>query len=174
MEKLRYPIGRYSYEGMTVVQKDKWIVEIENLPAQMRQAIDGLTEEQLNTPYRPEGWTVRQVVHHLADATINCFSRFKLALTEANPTVKPFDEEGWANTVDSLDASPELSLIILEGIYARWVLLLKSLQRADFDKQFYHPAIGKQVQLSYFLGFVAWHGNHHLAHITNLKDRLEW
>ncbi|GKU78499.1 YfiT family bacillithiol transferase [Paenibacillus sp. L3-i20] len=174
MEKLRYPIGRYTFEGMNEVQKDKWITEVEKLPAQLKLAIDGLTEEQLDTAYRLEGWTVRQVVHHIADASINCFSRFKLALTEENPTIKPFNEEGWAITADSLDASPEISLLIIDGIYARWALLLRSMDRAHFEKQFYHPERGSQLKLSYFLGFVAWHGKHHVAHITSLREKMDW
>ncbi|MFD0587920.1 YfiT family bacillithiol transferase [Paenibacillus sp. GCM10027627] len=174
MEHLRYPIGRYSFEGMNSEQQEKWIAEIERLPAALREAVAGLNDEQLDTPYRLGGWTVRQVVHHIADAGLNCFSRFKLALTESNPTIKPFDEEGWADTSDSLKASPELSLIIVEGLYARWSLLLRSMDRTQFEKQFYHPERGSQLKLSYFLGFVAWHGKHHVAHITSLRERMHW
>lgn len=171
MDKLRYPIGRYAYEGMTAKQKDEWIADIERLPGQLRQALEGLNDEQLDTPYRSGGWTARQVAHHLADASMNCFSRFKLALTEKNPTIKPFNEESWAETADSLNASPQVSLAIVEGIYARWVLLLRSMERADFDKQFYHPEKGSQIGLAYFLGFVAWHGKHHVGHINIVKER---
>lgn len=174
MEQLRYPIGRYQYEGMNAAQQEKWIAAMEELPGLLRQAVAGLDSEQLDTPYRAGGWTVRQVVHHVADASINCFTRFKLALTEPNPTVKPFDEDGWALTADSLDAAPETSLSILDGICARWSLLLRSMSRSDFEKEFYHPGIGKQLKLSYFLGFVAWHGRHHTAHIVNLRERNEW
>lgn len=174
MEQMRYPIGRYNFEGMTTAQKDKWIAELEKLPAQLKAAIAGLSAEQLDTPYRLGGWTVRQVVHHIADAGINCFSRFKLALTESNPTIKPFDEERWATTSDSMAAHPEVSLLIVDGIYARWTLLLHSMERSDFEKQFYHPASGNQMKLSYFLGFVAWHGRHHVAHITSLRERMDW
>ncbi|RIX49932.1 putative metal-dependent hydrolase [Paenibacillus nanensis] len=174
MDQLRYPVGTYTFEGMTAAQQDKWIREVAELPGQLRSAIEGLTDEQLDTPYRTGGWTVRQVVHHLADAAMNCYTRFKLALTESNPTVKPFDEEGWAGTADSLDAPPGLSLMIVDGVYARWELLLRSMQRADFEKQFYHPGMGKQLKLSYFLGFVAWHGRHHVAHITSLRERMNW
>lgn len=174
MDQMRYPIGTYTFEGMTAAQKDKWIREVAELPGQLRASIDGLTEEQLDTPYRTGGWTVRQVVHHIADAAMNCYTRFKLALTESNPTVKPFDEEGWAGTADSLEAPPELSLMIIDGVYARWELLLRSMERSDFDKQFYHPGMGKQLKLAYFLGFVAWHGRHHVAHITSLRERMDW
>lgn len=173
MEQLRYPIGRYSFDGMTTAQKDIWIREVEALPAQLRAAIKGLSDEQLDTPYRTGGWTVRQVVHHLADAAMNCFSRFKLALTESNPTIKPFNEESWAETPDSLIVPPEVSLAIVEGIYTRWTVLLRSMERSDFEKQFYHPEKGSQIKLSWFLGFVAWHGRHHVAHITSLRDRMD-
>ncbi|MBD2871455.1 YfiT family bacillithiol transferase [Paenibacillus arenilitoris] len=174
MDKLRYPIGRYSYEGMTVKQRELWIADVENLPAQLKAALAGLDEEQLDTPYRSGGWTVRQVVHHIADAAMNCYSRFKLALTESNPTIKPFNEERWAETADSLHASTELSVAIIEGIYARWTLLLRSMQASDFDKMFYHPEKGSQIGLAYFLGFVAWHGKHHVAQIASLRERKDW
>lgn len=174
MDKLRYPIGRYSFDGMTVKHREQWIADIENLPAQLRAALADLDAEQLDTSYRSGGWTLRQVAHHLADASMNCFSRFKLALTESNPTIKPFNEERWAETADSLQASPDISLAIVEGIYARWVLLLRSMQTSDFDKMFYHPEKGNQIGLAYFLGFVAWHGKHHVAQITSLRERKDW
>lgn len=174
MEQLRYPIGSYVFEGMSAAQQRQWIEEIERLPGELRAAVEGLTDEQLDTPYRSGGWTARQLVHHIADAAMNCFSRFKLALTENNPTIKPFQEEGWAQTADGIAASPELSLSIIDGLYARWSLLLRSMDRADFDKQFYHPEQGKQVKLSYFLGFVAWHGKHHTAQIVSLRERKNW
>lgn len=174
MDKLRYPIGRYSFEGMTNKHREQWIADIERLPGQLRAALADLDEEQLDTPYRSGGWTVRQVAHHLADASMNCFSRFKLALTENNPTIKPFNEERWAETADSLQASPEISFAIVEGIYTRWVLLLRSMQPADFEKMFYHPEKGSQIGLAYFLGFVAWHGRHHVAQITSLRERKDW
>ncbi|OBZ16793.1 MULTISPECIES: YfiT family bacillithiol transferase [Bacillales] len=174
MDKLRYPIGRYSFEGMTVKHREQWISDIEKLPGQLRAALADLNDEQLDTSYRSGGWTLRQVVHHLADASMNCFSRFKLALTESNPTIKPFNEERWAETADSLQASPDISLAIVEGIYARLVLLLRSMQASDFDKMFYHPEKGSQIGLANFLGFVAWHGKHHVAQITSLRDRKDW
>lgn len=174
MEQLRYPIGRYQFEGMNSAQRDKWIAEVEALPVRLRAALDGLDENQLDTPYRTGGWTVRQVAHHLADAGMNCFTRFKLALTETNPTIKPFNEEKWAETPDSLKASPELSLAVIDGLYARWSLLLRGMEHEAFEREFYHPEQGMQMKLSYFLGFVAWHGRHHVAQITNLCERMEW
>ncbi|MGO4183381.1 YfiT family bacillithiol transferase [Paenibacillus sp. MCAF9] len=174
MDKLRYPIGRYSFEGMTVKQREQWIVEIEKLPGQLRAALADLDEDMLNTSYRSGGWSLRQVVHHLADASMNSFTRFKLALTEFNPTIKPFNGERWAETADSLQASTDISLAIVEGIYARWVLLLRSMNASDFEKMFYHPEKGSQIGLAYFLGFVAWHGKHHVAQITSLRERKDW
>ncbi|OMF37521.1 metal-dependent hydrolase [Paenibacillus sp. FSL H8-0548] len=174
MDKLRYPIGRYSFEGMTVKHREQWIADIEKLPGQLREALADLDNEQLDTPYRSGGWTVRQVAHHLADASMNSFSRFKLALTESNPTIKPFNEVRWAETADSLQAAPDVSLAIVEGIYARWVLLLRSMQASDFEKMFYHPEKGTQIGLANFLGFVAWHGKHHVAHITSIRSRKDW
>ncbi|NIK75723.1 putative damage-inducible protein DinB [Paenibacillus castaneae] len=174
MDKLRYPIGRYSFEGMTVKHREQWIADMEKLPSQLAAALSDLDETQLDTPYRSGGWTVRQVVHHLADASINSFGRFKLALTEANPTIKPFNADRWAETADSLQASPSTSAAIIEGIYARWVLLLRSMESADFERMFYHPEKGSQIGLAYFLGYVSWHGRHHVAHITSLRERKDW
>lgn len=174
MEQLRYPNGRFQFEGMTTVQMEKWIGEVEKLPAELRAAIDGLSDEQLDTPYRTGGWTVRQVVHHIADASMNMFSRFKLALTESNPTIKPFNEDRWVATADSERAAPELSLVIIDGLHARAALLLRSMERADFEKQFYHPEKGSQMKLSLLLAYMAWHGRHHAAHIASLRERMEW
>lgn len=174
MDQLRYPIGRYEFEGMTTQQCERWISEIERLPAKLKAALEGMDDSQLDTPYRKGGWTVRQVVHHIADAAMNSFARFKLALTENNPTIKPFDESKWAETADSLNTSPTLSIVIIEGLYERFAVLLRSLDRSDFEKQFYHPEVGSQFALAYFLGFVAWHGNHHVAHIASLKERMGW
>ncbi|CAM4285234.1 putative damage-inducible protein DinB [Paenibacillus endophyticus] len=174
MDKLRYPIGRYSFEGMTNKHREQWIIDIERLPGQLSAALAELDDEQLDTSYRSGSWSVRQVAHHLADASMNYFSRFKLALTENNPTIKPFNEERWAETADSLQASSAISLSIVEGIHARLVLLLRSLETADFDKMFYHPEKGSQIGLAYFLGYVAWHGKHHVAQITSLRERKDW
>jgi len=174
MDKLRYPIGRYVYESMTAKHREQWITDMEKLPEQLKAVLNELDDEMLDTAYRLGGWTVRQVVHHIADAAMNSFSRFKLALTESNPTIKPFDEELWASTADSLQASPDLSVAIVEGIYSRWVMLLRSMSQSDFDKMFYHPGKGSQIKLSYFLGYVSWHGKHHVAHIRHLRDRMEW
>lgn len=174
MEQKRYPIGRFLFEGMTAAQQEQWIVEVEQFPHLIREAAVGLNDEQLNTPYRHGGWTVRQTVHHMADASMQCYSRFKWALTESNPTIKPFHEDGWAGLKDSVTAPPEHSLAILDGVHPRWSILLRSMGRADFEKQFYHPEQGIQIKLSAFLSFVAWHGKHHAAHIRNLREERGW
>jgi uncharacterized damage-inducible protein DinB len=171
---LQYPIGKFQWGGaITDAQREQLINQIEQLPAQLRQAVAGLTEEQVDTPYRPEGWTVRQVVHHLADGGTNIYIRFRLGLTEDEPTVKPFAQERWATLKDARTAPTELSLSLLESLHRRWVLLLRSLRPADFARTFRHPELGA-VTLDKCLGMAAWHGRHHIAHITSLRDRMGW
>jgi hypothetical protein len=171
---LRYPIGRFRLEGeITQEQIATWIREIEEAPSALRQAVAGLTEGQLDTPYRPEGWTVRQVVHHLADSHINSFVRFKLALTEENPVIKPYFEERWADLADGRTAPIAPSLALLEALHQRWVVLLRSLAPADRGKTFRHPEYGERT-LDRTLGLYAWHGKHHIAHITSLRERMGW
>ncbi|MEF2248454.1 MULTISPECIES: YfiT family bacillithiol transferase [unclassified Paenibacillus] len=174
MEDLRYPIGKFAFEGMSSQQREQWINDLEQFPKLLKDAVAGLNDKQLDTPYRTGGWTIRQLVHHLADASMNGFTRFKLALTENNPTIKPFNPDSWANLIDGANASISPSLLMVEGIYVRWVQLLRSMQTTDFAKQFYHPERGSQIRLSYFLGFSAWHVMHHLTQITNAKLRKDW
>jgi hypothetical protein len=138
----------------------------------MRAAVAGLTEGQLDTPYRPEGWTVRQVVHHVPDSHLNSYVRFKLALTEDAPVVKPYDEGLWAKMADAA-APVEMSLVMLESLHARWVRVLESMSEADFARSFRHPELGP-VRLEQNLALYAWHGKHHVAHITALRDRMGW
>jgi hypothetical protein len=135
--------------------------------------VAGLTQEQIDTPYRPGGWTVRQVVHHLSDAHMNAYIRFRFALTEDVPTIKVYDQERWAVLEDARTAPTELSLSLLESLQQRCVLLLKSLSTADFARTFHHPEMGV-VTLDKYLGLCAWHGRHHIAHITSLRDRMGW
>ncbi|MFB9325703.1 YfiT family bacillithiol transferase [Paenibacillus aurantiacus] len=171
----RYPIGPFAHEGaVTPEQRETWIREIEKLPAKLRLAVEGLSEEQLDTPYREGGWTVRQVVHHVADSHMNSLTRFKLALTEDQPTIKPYAEERWAELADTRTAPVELSLHLIEALHERWVLLLESLTEAEFERAFYHPESGETVPLDRSLGIYAWHGNHHAAHITALRARKGW
>jgi len=139
----------------------------------LRAAVAGLNEEQLNTPYRDGGWTVRQVIHHVPESHMNAYIRFKLALTENEPTIKPYDEAAWAETADVRDTPIEVSLTLLDNLHKRWVVLLKSMSDADFAKQFRHPELGV-VPLEKNLALYAWHGNHHAAHITSLRERKQW
>jgi len=171
---LQYPIGKFQWEGViSDAQREQLINQIEQAPAQLRQALAGLTEEQVDTPYRPGGWTVRQVVHHLPDSHINLYVRFRLALTEEEPTIKPFNQERWAALEDARSAPVELSLSLLEPLHRRFVLLLRSLRTEDFARTFRHPEFGV-VTLDRYLGMAAWHGRHHIAHITSLRDRMGW
>ncbi|WP_409341540.1 YfiT family bacillithiol transferase [Paenibacillus sp. MBLB4367] len=174
MESLRYPIGRFAVNGeITGEQRNAWIAQITGLPAELRIAVEDLNEEQLDTPYREGGWTVRQVVHHLADSHMNSFTRFKLALTEERPTIKPYDEAGWADLPDSKSAPAGLSLALLDVLHERWAILLSGMGEEDFARAFRHPESGI-VTLDRAAGLYAWHGRHHVAHITSLRERLGW
>lgn len=170
---LRYPIGKkVLVENPTDAQRREFIEAIAEAPARLAAAIAGLTLAQLDTPYRPGGWTVRQVVHHLADSHMNGYVRFKLALTEDEPTIKPYDEARWAELPDSR-AAIDPSLALVENLHTRWVILLRALARADFARKFTHPQIGK-VSLDDYLQEYAWHGRHHVAQITSLRERSGW
>ena len=174
MTDLRYPIGKFNLEGeITPDQRQKWIDEIAAAPAQLRVAVEGLSPAQLETPYRPGGWTVRQVVHHLPDSHLNSYVRFKLALTEPEPTIKPYEQERWAELSDARTAPIEISLALLESLHQRWVLLLRSLTPADLARTFRHPELGLRT-LDATVGLYAWHGRHHIAHITSLREQMGW
>ncbi|HWP43073.1 MAG TPA: bacillithiol transferase BstA [Blastocatellia bacterium] len=171
---LRYPIGRFDFQKeVTEDDRLRFIDEIEAAPAHLRAAVEGLSQEQLDTPYREGGWTVRQVVHHLPDSHLNSYVRFKLALTEQEPAIKPYREDLWAELADGRTAPVEVSLGLLESLHARWVMLLRSLSAEDFLRTFRHPDIG-EVSLAKNLGLYAWHGRHHVAQITSLREREGW
>ncbi len=171
---LRYPIGQFTWSGSNRPEdRARYIDEIAATPERLRRAISGLSQQQLDTPYRPDGWSVRLVVHHVPESHMNSYVRFKLALTEDQPTVKTYDEAKWAETADSRLTPVEVSLTLLESLHHRWVILLRSLTPADFQKQFIHPEIGI-VPLDKNLALYAWHGAHHIAHITSLRERMEW
>ena len=171
---LRYPIGAFKLDGApTLEQIARAVNDIAEAPAKLRAAVKDLTAEQIDTPYRPEGWTVRQVVHHVPDSHLNSYCRFKLALTEDEPTIKPYQEERWAELGDVHAAPIEVSLALLESLHERWVFLLKSLAPTDFERTFRHPAIGV-VSLAQNACLYAWHGRHHVAHITSLRERMGW
>lgn len=172
---IRYPIGKFVHEGeVTQEQTNIWIGQLEEQPAKLRQAVSGLSGDQLNSPYREGGWTIRQVVHHLADAHLNGYMRHRLALTEERPTIKPFLENGWVELIDAKHGDISPSLLLLEGLVARWVMLLRSLNTEDLKREFYHPEAEKTFTLAYTLGMYTWHGNHHLAHINNYLNQRDY
>jgi uncharacterized damage-inducible protein DinB len=174
MEDLRYPIGKEVIpEGSTAEERARWIQEIAEAPGNLRSAVHGLTAEQLNTPYRPGGWTVRQVVHHVPDSHLHSYIRFKFAMAEENPRIRPYDESQWAQFADVDQAPIEASLQLLEGLHHRWVRFLRSLTEADWQRQFQHPERGP-VRLYQNLALYAWHGRHHVAHILGLRNRMGW
>ena len=171
---LRYPIGQFEYLGtLSNELRQELIDQIAATPERMRTAVQGLSEEQLNTPYRPEGWTVRQVVHHVPESHLNSYIRFKLAVTEDEPTIKPYFEDRWAKLDDANTAPVELSLNLLEALHERWVWFLRSLKDGDFQRTFRHPELGT-VSLDKNIALYAWHGRHHVAHITSLRERMGW
>jgi hypothetical protein len=171
---LRYPIGKFHYEGSpSGEQKQKYLDDIEQTPANLRAALEGLSDAQLNTPYRPEGWTVRQVAHHVPDSHLNAYVRFKLALTEDDPTIKPYAEDRWAQLADTPSTPIEVSLTLLDALHVRWMKLLRSLQPEDWKRTFRHPELGR-VPLEKNLALYAWHGRHHVAHVTSLRERNGW
>jgi hypothetical protein len=171
---LSYPIGKFAPpDAVGPDERRKWIDILAAAPARLRAAVDGLTASQLDTPYRPNGWTVRQVVHHLADSHMHSYIRYRLALTEENPTIKPYDQEKWAELPDAHSGPVETSLVVLEGMHSRWVALLQSMSAADFERTFFHPERG-QVRLDATLALYAWHCRHHESHITGLRKRMGW
>ncbi|HEX6990108.1 MAG TPA: bacillithiol transferase BstA [Bacillota bacterium] len=174
MDDPRYPIGRFQYDAATAPQRRAdWIDELEQAPAELRQAVAGLDDNQLDTPYREGGWTVRQVVHHIADAHLNAYTRVRLTLTEDRPTIKPWDEKSWALLSDARTAPVEPSLALVEAVHARLVALLRSLTPDDFARTFVHPEQGEQ-SLDRLVALYAWHGKHHTAQIRGLRERMGW
>ena len=170
----RYPIGKFlPIDDPTDADREAAIAAIEAAPSQLRAAVTGLTDEQLATPYREDGWTVRQVVHHVPDSHLNAYMRFKLTLTENDPTIRTYDEASWATLADGSGAPVEASLVLLEGLHKRWVLLLRSLEAGDFSRTLQHPEVGP-MDLDMLLGMYGWHGQHHVAHITELRNRMSW
>lgn len=173
-EMVRYPVGRYRPAAqVTAEQRAQWLDELAAFPGFLKQAVAGLSQEQLDTPYRTGGWTPRQVVHHLADSHMNSYMRFRHALTEDAPVIKPYDEARWAELTDAKSGPADLSLGILEHLHARWVLLLRGFSDIEFARVFRHPERG-EARLDTMLGLYAWHGRHHLAQIENLRKRNNW
>lgn len=178
MSDLRYPIGNFEWsqpesEEQSAKDRVQYIEVLAKLPVQMRTAVQGLGAEQLDTPYRPEGWSVRQVVHHVPESHMNAYIRFKLALTEEQPQIKPYNEADWAKLPDSNITPIEVSLQLLAALHSRWVDVLQTMRPSDFGRTLYHPERGV-LTLDRMLAMYAWHSSHHLAHITSLRERMGW
>lgn len=172
---LRYPVGPFRAPAeISADDRARWIAEVAALPRQLRAAVANLDDEQLDTPYRPDGWTVRQLLHHVPDSHLNAYVRLKLALTEDAPVIKPYDEALWAELPDTRATPPGVSLALLEALHERWVILLRSLSDADFQRTFTNPETGRVFRLEVALALYAWHGRHHVAHVTSLRERMGW
>lgn len=175
MEKLKYPIGKYQIpQNISNDDLKNWIKIIENHPKKINLLVENLSEEQLDTPYRPEGWTIRQVIHHLGDSHTNSYIRFKWTLTENHPIIKAYSEAKWAELADTKSASIHLGLNYLFALHDKWVYLLKSLTEEDLKKCFIHPESNKKVSLAQNIGLYAWHCEHHYEHINRLIIRENW
>ena len=175
MADLRYPIGKFDYAGsLTAADRSACIARIAAAPAKFRAAVAGLSDPQLDTPYRPDGWTVRQVIHHVPDSHLNAYTRIRLALTETAPTIKPYEEARWAELPDARSAPVEISLGLLDALHVRWVLLLRQLKPDDWSRTYHHPEHRRDWALDEVLAMYAWHGEHHVVHITSLRDRQRW
>lgn len=173
-EDIRFPVGDFAPDpDITPEKRRAWIEQLAQAPARLRVALSGLSEDQINTRYREGGWTLKQVVHHLADAHLNGFIRFKLALTEERPAIKTYEEALWSETADGRDAPVELSLNLFEALHARWIILLESLPEGAFARTFCHPQRG-ELSIDKALQLYAWHCVHHTAHITKLRERKGW
>jgi hypothetical protein len=174
MSDPRFPIGKAEVPStITAQDRERFIYEIEQAPVLLALAVQGLTDAQLDTPCRDGGWTVRQVVHHLPDSHLNSYVRYKLALTENEPTIKPYDEAAWANTHEARTGPVEMSLELFDSLHRRWVALLNSMSESDWKRTFKHPERGV-LALDQNVALYAWHGKHHVAHITELRKRMGW
>jgi len=174
VEDLKYPIGKYIIQPFSEKVWKQWLNDIKFLPQHLETAILDLDEAQLQTPYREGGWTVHQLVHHVADSHMNAYIRFKLGLTEENPTIKPYNEAAWAKMIDTEKLPINLSLTILHAVHARWHLILSNMSREDLERTVYHPEYQKEYTLWDLLGLYAWHSKHHTKHITSLRERMGW
>ena len=170
IEVLKFPIGQYNYLPADEETRGRWIKNIEELPDKLKKLVSSLSYEELELPYRPEGWNVKQVVHHLADSHMNSFIRFKLIQTENNPTIRPYNEADWARTEDASGEDVVDSLILLEGLHKRWVTFLKSREEGDWEKVYSHPEYSEQKTMEWMLGMYDWHCRHHFAHIKQAVE----
>lgn len=174
LDVLRYPVGKFDYNKSFPFEETKQqIDQIDEFPVKLTELVGKWGDDRLDTPYRPDGWTVRQLVHHIADSHINAYVRTKLALTEDNPTIKPYEQDDWAKLPDAtLDAAP--SLVILRNLHQRWVVVLSGLSRDDLQRTYFHPESRRSVPLSEMIGNYAWHGEHHYQQIYRLAERNGW
>jgi uncharacterized damage-inducible protein DinB len=171
----RYPIGTYEPKPFSIPQKIEWLADIKFLPVLLENAVLNLDEEQLHTPYREGGWTVHQLVHHVADSHMNAYCRFKLGLTEDNPSIKPYDQEQWVLMNDVKKLPINISITLLHALHLRWHEVLKYIPDQDWNNRtVFHPEHKKTMRLWYLLGMYAWHGRHHVAHITSLRELKGW
>ena len=174
MDNLRYPIGKYIVQPFTDILLQQWLNDIKFLPLHLENAILNLDDMQLETPYREGGWTIKQVVHHVADSHMNAYIRFKLGLTEDKPVIKPYDESAWAEMIDTKKIAINVSLTLLHALHVRWLEILKNMSGSDLEKTVIHPEHKKEMTIWELLGMYAWHGKHHVAHITGLRERMNW
>lgn len=170
----RYPIGKYEPQLFSPEQKEKWLLDLKFLPEELERSVLNLDAPQLHTPYRDGGWTVQQLIHHLADSHMNAYIRFKLGLTETNPTIKPYEEKEWAILADNELVPINVSLTLLHALHQRWYAAIKDITDADWERTVVHPEKGRQMSLWFLLGLYTWHGRHHTAHITSLRKSKGW
>lgn len=170
----RYPIGKYEPQPFSEKQKQDWLNDIKFLPLAIEHAILNLDAAQLDTPYREGGWTVKQLVHHVADSHINAYCRFKLGLTEDNPTIRPYEEQAWAMLKDTQNLPVNISTTLLHAVHIRWYEILVNMSDADYNRTIFHPEHKKQFTLWHLLGMYSWHSRHHTAHITTLREKMGW
>jgi uncharacterized damage-inducible protein DinB len=174
METLKYPIGKYIEQPFSDKQLKEWLLDIQALPQHIEYAITNLDEAQLATPYREGGWTVQQLVHHVADSHMNAYIRFKLGLTEENPSIKPYEEKAWAEMSDTKNIPINVSITLLYALHKRWSEILNNISREEWNRTVFHPEHKKEMTLWFLLGMYAWHSRHHVAHITSLREREGW
>jgi len=174
METLKYPIGKYIEQPFSDKQLKEWLLDIQALPQHIEYAITNLDEAQLATPYREGGWTVKQLVHHVADSHMNAYIRFKLGLTEENPSIKPYEEKAWAEMIDTKNIPINVSITLLYALHKRWSEILNNISGEEWKRTVFHPEHKKEITLWFLLGMYAWHSKHHVAHITSLREREGW
>lgn len=173
-EDLQYPKGKFIPRSFSQKQKEEWLLDLKFLPTELELAVQNLDEHQLQTPYREGGWTVHQLVHHIADSHLNAYIRFRLALTEDNPTIKPYDQDAWVLLNDVKTLPINISITLLHALHKRLAAMLVDLPDDAYERTVYHPGQQKKITVWHLLGMYAWHGKHHVTHITNLKERMGW